>query len=79
MSIMTVGSLQIFIKNVTLRGVLQVRVHVFRKTMVFISSVYTIYFSLKDRYVRRSYAWNIEYNPSSFFRTHISFDFHRFP
>jgi hypothetical protein len=39
MSIMTEGSLQIFIKNATLTGVLQVRVHVFRKTMLFIHFV----------------------------------------
>ncbi len=39
MSVMTVGSFQIFIKNVTLTRVLQVRVHIFSKTSIFILSV----------------------------------------
>ena len=33
---------------------------------------------LEGSYVRRLCVQNIEYNPSSFFRTHISLDFHRF-
>ena len=37
MTVMTVGSFQMFINNVTLTGVLQVRGHVLRKTMIFIS------------------------------------------
>ena len=53
MLVLTVGSFQVFIKNVTLTCVLQVEVHVFPKTMIFILSVQTIYFSLEDRYVRR--------------------------
>jgi hypothetical protein len=39
MTVMTVGSFQVFIKNVTLTCNLQVKVHVFPKTMIFIFSV----------------------------------------
>ena len=38
-TIMAVGSLQVFIKNVTLTSVLQVKVHVSPKTLIFICSV----------------------------------------
>ena len=33
---MTVGSFQIYVKNVTLTGVLQIEVHVFPKTSILI-------------------------------------------
>ena len=36
---MTMGSFQVFMKNVTLTRVLQVKVHVFPKTSIFILSV----------------------------------------
>ena len=84
MTVMTVGSFQAFIKIMTLIGVLQVRVHVFR-TLIFCFSVETFYFSLEDRYVRRSYSQEIEYNPCSFLKTiypiHVNrfIDVHGFP
>ena len=39
MSVMTVGSFQVFIKIVTLTRVSQVEVHIFRKTSIFVFSV----------------------------------------
>ena len=39
MTVMTVGSFQVFIKIVTLTRVLQVKVNVFRKKLIFIFSV----------------------------------------
>ena len=88
MFIMTVGSFQVFIKRMTLNRVLQVKVKVFLKNLIFMFSVETIHFSLEDRYMRRLFVQNIEYNPSSFSKTDIShtstwisqffIDFHRF-
>ena len=72
MSVMTVGSSQLFIKIMTLTRVLQIKVNIFRKTPIFIFSIETIYFSLEGRSVRLLYVQNIEYNPSSFFETDIS-------
>ena len=72
MSVMTVGSFLVFIKRVTLTRVLQVRVHVFPKTVIFILSVQTIYLSLEDRDERRLCSQSIEYNPSCFLRTNLS-------
>ena len=71
MSVVTVGSSQVFITNVTLTCALQVKVHAFPKTSVFIFAVWTIYFSSEDRYVWRLFVFNTEYNPSPFFETHI--------
>ena len=51
MTVMTVGSFHVFIKIVTLTRVLQVRVHVFPKTSIFIFSVQTCDSSLGDIYV----------------------------
>ena len=65
---LTVGSFQFFIKIMTLIPVLHVKVYIFPQTSIFIFSVETIQFSVKGRYVRRLYVWNIEYNPSLFFR-----------
>ena len=92
MSVMTVGSFHVSIKIVTSTCVLQVKVHVFPKTSIFIFSVWTIYFSLEDRYVRRLYSWNIEYNHLLFLKqiypiyvhgfhgfSWISHDLHVFP
>ena len=53
MSVITVGTFQVFIKRVIPIGVLHLKGYVFRKTLIFIFSVETIYFSLEDRYVRR--------------------------
>ena len=53
MFVLTVGSFQVFIKRGTLTRVLQIKVNVFQKTLIFIFSVQTIYSSLEDRYVRR--------------------------
>ena len=39
MTVMTVGSFHVFIKIVTLTRVLQVKVHVFPKTSIFVFSV----------------------------------------
>ena len=50
MSVMTVGSFQVFIRKMTLARVLQVKVHVFPKTSIFIFSLQTINSSSEDRY-----------------------------
>ena len=50
MSVMTVGSFQVFIKKLTLAHALQVKVHVFPKTSIFIFSFKTINSSSEDRY-----------------------------
>ena len=55
MTLMTVGSFQVFIKIVTLICNLQVKVHVSLKTLISSFAVQTIYFSLEGRYVRRVY------------------------
>ena len=50
MSVITVGSFQVFIKKLTLARVLQVKVHVFPKTSIFIFSLQAINSSSEDRY-----------------------------
>ena len=62
MTVMTMGSFHDFIQIVTLICNLQLKVHVFPKTLIFIFSIETIYFSLEGRYVRRLFVQNIEYN-----------------
>ena len=51
MFVMTVGSFQVFMKNVTLTRVLQVKVLISHKTSIFIFSVQTCDSSLGDIYV----------------------------
>ena len=53
MCVTTVGSFEVLIEIVSLISVLHVKIHVFRKTLIFIFSVETNYSSLEDRYVRR--------------------------
>jgi hypothetical protein len=72
MSVLTVGSFQVFIKNVTLTYALHVKVHLFQNPLIFMCSVEAIYFSLEHIYVRLVFAQNTQYNPSSFFLTNIS-------
>ena len=51
MSVMTMGSFQVFIKIVALTNVLQVKVQIFPKTSTFIFSVQTCDSFLGDIYV----------------------------
>jgi hypothetical protein len=50
---MNVGSFQVFIQNVTLTCVLQVKVYVFSKTSISSFFVQNMDFFVEDRYVRR--------------------------
>ena len=55
MSVMTVGSFQVFTKIKTLISILHVKVHIFQKA-VFVRGLSSFYFSLEDRYVTRLFS-----------------------
>jgi hypothetical protein len=69
MSVMTVGSFHDFIKHVIWVYVLQVKVNVLQKIMIFMFSFSTDYSSLEDSHAKASFSQNIEYNLSSSFKT----------